>query len=61
MVVKHFTGTKKSTPAKGKKWTEVAENLNQFQSWQKGSSRSLQPSREGTEKQIELQVELKPT
>ena len=36
---------KKSTAAKGKKWEDVAENLNQFRSWQNGSSRSLQPSR----------------
>ena len=44
MVVDSFTGTKKSTAAKGKKWEDVVENLNQFQSWQNGSSRSLQPS-----------------
>ena len=31
-VVDPFTGTKKSTAAKGKKWEDVAENLNQFQS-----------------------------
>ena len=31
MVVDPFTGTKKSTAAKGKKWEEVAANLDQFQ------------------------------
>ena len=50
-----------STAAKGKKWEEVPENLNQFQSLQNGSLRSLQPSCKRTEKQIKLQVELKPT
>ena len=28
MVVDPFTGTEKSTVARGKKWEEVAENLN---------------------------------
>ena len=28
MVVDPYTGTKKSTVARGKKWEEVAENLN---------------------------------
>ena len=30
MVVDPFTETKKSTVARGKKWEEVAENLNQI-------------------------------
>ena len=38
MLIDPFTGMKKSTAVKGKKWEDVAENLNQLQSWQNGSS-----------------------
>ena len=59
MVVDPFTGTKKSTVARGKKREEVAENLNQIGAVyftvdkRAVRDRSLQPSRERTEEQIE--------